>query len=78
MGVCVWGGGDKKNLLLVYMYVCVFMPAQKIWILAVFTFMSFRLNIVIFPDYFIWKLLYIAGALYAGLLWMEGWEVTIS
>lgn len=25
-------------------------------------------------DYLLWKFLYIAGALYAGLLWMEGWE----
>ncbi|XP_076459290.1 cytochrome b-245 chaperone 1 homolog [Babylonia areolata] len=25
-------------------------------------------------DDFLWKLLYISGAIYAGLLWMEGWE----
>ncbi|KAK7493338.1 hypothetical protein BaRGS_00015464 [Batillaria attramentaria] len=25
-------------------------------------------------DYLLWKFLYIVGALYAGLLWMEGWE----
>ncbi|KAL8591016.1 hypothetical protein ACOMHN_021781 [Nucella lapillus] len=25
-------------------------------------------------DYFLWKVLYICGAVYAGLLWMEGWE----
>ncbi|KAK7112790.1 cytochrome b-245 chaperone 1-like [Littorina saxatilis] len=25
-------------------------------------------------DYFLWKVAYVVGALYAGLLWMEGWE----